>query len=126
MLDPAEIGNDCAGIIERGKLALLVNLLHPAGDSVHDAAPQRNMIAVKPEAHEIQRLRIKFADLPISFQLQTVFGELIGNLPSDAVKFPFVPSENDHVIHVTQIMHRMKLLLDVMVNVRNKEIGEYL
>lgn len=126
MLNPSEVGDNCAGILEGGEFALPVNLPNTAGDSVHDAAPQRNMVAVKPESHEIQRLHVQFADLPISFQSQAVLSELVCDLAPDAVKLLLVPAEHHHVIHVAQVILRMKFLLDVVVNIRDEEVGEHL
>lgn len=126
VFNPSKVGDNRASILEGGKLALLVNLPNTTSDSVHDAAPQRDMIAVEPEAHEIQRLDIQFADLPISFQPQPILSELVCDLTTDAVKFLLVPAKNHHVIHVAQVILRMKLLFDIVVNIRDKEVCEHL
>ena len=126
MLNPSEVGDNCAGILEGGEFALPVNLPNTAGDSVHDAAPQRDMISVESETHEIQRLGIQLADLPVSFQTQPVLGELVCDLTTDAVKLLLVPAEHHHVVHVPKVILRMKLLLDVVVNVGDEEVGEHL
>ena len=126
MFNPSEIGDDRAGILEGGKFALLVNLPNATGDSVHDAAPQRDMISVESETHEIQRLGIQLADLPISFQTQPVLGELVCDLTTDAVKLLLVPAEHHHVVHVPKVILRMKLLLDVVVNVGDEEVCKHL
>lgn len=84
------------------------------------------MISVKPETHEIKRLRIEAIYLPISLETQAVVCKPPFDLAANLMQMLLVPSEHHHVVHVSQIVDCTKFLLDGMVYVGDEEVGKYL
>ena len=63
---------------------------------------------------EIQALGYR-RDAPIGFELESVFRELTPDGLVDTVQGDFIVGEEDHVVHVSEIIPDMKNLLDPMV-----------
>lgn len=106
--------------------SLLVNLTHLSRDTEHDAAAQGHMIPIKTKSHEVQRLLVQPADLPISFEAQAVLSELGLNLPTHPVQLALAPAKHNHIVHVSQIMSSAEVLLDPMIHIGQIEIGKHL
>jgi len=122
MLNPSKVRDDRACVAKGGKAALLVHLLDPSSDAEHDASAQSSVVTVKSKPHEIQRFIIKLANLPVALHMQPVFFELLRNLLSYAVQFFLASTENNHVVHIAQIVLCVELLLDIVVDIGNKEV----
>jgi hypothetical protein len=73
-----------------------------------------NMIRPMNISDEIQALGYR-RDAPIGFELEPVFRELTPDGFVDTVQGDFIVGEEDHVVHVSEIMPDMKNLLDPMV-----------
>ena len=64
--------------------------------------------------------------LPVALQSQSPRGDYIGDPTTGAMQPMFLPSQEDDVIHVAQVILAMELLFHVMVQVGQIEVGQEL
>lgn len=84
------------------------------------------MISIEAKAHEIKRFCVKAIYLPISLEAQTIVCKPTFDLAANLMQLLLAAAEHHHVIHIAQIVDCTKLLLNGVVYVGDKEIGENL
>lgn len=88
----------------------------------HDASPDRCSVPVKPESHEVERLLVEPADLPVAFKTQADLADIRFDFLPHPVQLLFVRAEDHHIVHVSEIVFRPELLLDVEIRLCEKEV----
>lgn len=96
------------------------------GDGQHEPLSQRRPVAVKAESHKIKRLLVRPAYLPIPLHGQPIGAQPLRNRVPHFVQLLLVAPEDNHVVHVSDVVAGLELLLDPIIHVRQKEVGVHL
>lgn len=97
-------------------------LRHPQ----HDIPSDGCAVPVEPESHKVQRLLVEPADLPVSLQPQADLPDLLLDLFPHAVQRLLVRAENNHIIHISDVVFRPELLFDEEIRLRQEEVCVHL
>lgn len=95
---PPHIGQYGSGVLRCSPLALFIHPPNSPGYPQHDGSAKGCAIPPKSKAHEVQRLLILLANLPITLHFEAIGMHPVFDLNAHFVEFLFVRAKDHHII----------------------------